>query len=65
MNLRRLYATILQGEYLLALAASYLLGAEKWLPFAICLLLTIAIGFVSNDIYWRIQQRIARKAPDR
>ncbi len=60
-SLRRVYASLLQVEYLLALSASFALGASNYWLFTICLLLTIALGFVTNALYWHIQDRTVRE----
>ena len=53
-SLRLVYATLLQAEYILALMTGVLLGAEKWLYFSICLILSLALGFVTTALYWHL-----------
>jgi hypothetical protein len=57
INLRVVYASLLQLEYVLALVTGVLLGAEKWTFFITCLVLTCALGFVTTSLYWRIFDR--------
>jgi hypothetical protein len=53
-NLRLLYASLLQIEYVMALVTGVLLGMEKWVYFGICLALTCGLGFVTTFLYWRL-----------
>ena len=53
-NLRRIYATLLQLEYVLALTTSYLLGDRQLLAFFISLALCLLLGFVTTALYWRL-----------
>lgn len=61
-RLRTVYASLLQLEYVFALVAGVLLGSSKWAMFALCLALTLLLGFVTTALYWSIlddSQRIA------
>jgi len=53
-SLRLVYATLLQLEFVLALMTGVLLGAEKWLYFSICLVLTCALGLGTTWLYWHL-----------
>ena len=48
------YAALLQLEYVLALIAGVLLGSAHWVIFAICLILTLSLGFVTTLMYWKL-----------
>jgi hypothetical protein len=56
-SLRVTYASLLQIEYCTALVTGVLLGAEKWLLFSICLTLSLALGFATTALYWRLFDR--------
>ncbi len=51
---RIVYASLLQLEYCLALITGVLLGAEKWLLFSICLVLTCGLGYATTYLYWKL-----------
>jgi len=53
-RLRVIYAGLLQLEYVLALITGVLLGSEKWLMFVVCLVLALALGFVTTFLYWHL-----------
>ncbi len=55
---RDFYADLLNLEYLLGLVAAFLLGAEKWIPGAICLVLTLGLGRVTTKFYWKLQDAL-------
>ncbi len=57
-NLQVLYAALLQIEYVLALVAGVLLGAERWLLFGVCLVLTCGLGLGTCWLYWVIMERL-------
>jgi len=57
INLRVLYATLLQIEYIVCLITGVMLGAEKWLLFSICLALSLGLGFVTTWLYWKLFDR--------
>ena len=54
INLRLIYASLLQLEFTLALITGVLLGAEKWLLFIICLVLVLGLGFGTTALYWHL-----------
>jgi len=60
-NLRLVYASLLQLEYLIGLLAAYLLGAEDWILFIVCLLLTLGIGFGTTAMYWALMDKTTKR----
>jgi ABC-type bacteriocin/lantibiotic exporter with double-glycine peptidase domain len=65
---RRLYAILLQIEYILALVTGVLLGAHSWLMFTISLVLTCVLGCGTTWLYWRLIDQAnhpTSQSPDR
>ena len=54
MKSRLTYATLLEIEFILALATSYLMGAQKWALCFICLALTLLLGVGTTLMYWKL-----------
>jgi hypothetical protein len=59
---RTIYASLLQLEYILALATGVLLGAEKWIMFVICLVLCLVLGFVTTAFYWKLMDYTTKRS---
>ena len=66
-SLRLLYATLLEIEFILALATSYFMGAQQWALFFISLALTLVLGLGTTLMYWRLidQVNATSQSPDR
>jgi hypothetical protein len=58
---RDLYADLLNVEYLLGLISAFLLGASKWIPGVVCLILTLVLGRITTKFYWRLQDQLHTK----
>jgi hypothetical protein len=58
---RDLYADLLNVEYLLGLISAFLLGASKWIPGVVCLILTLGLGRCTCKMYWRLQDQLHKK----
>ena len=58
LSLRRIYATLVQLEWVMAIAAGYLMGAQKWALALICGVLTLLLGFITNELYWYLMDKI-------
>mgnify|MGYP001286482069 CR=1 FL=1 len=56
-----LYADLLYADYLLGFLAAYLLGAEKWIPFVIFLVIAFVSNRILNRFYWRLMNEATKK----
>ena len=54
MRSRLAYATLLEIEFVLALAVSYFMGAGEWIACIVSLILTLLLGIYTSLWYWRL-----------
>ena len=54
MRSRLAYATLLEIEFVLALAVSYFMGSRAWIACIVSLILTLLLGIYTSLWYWRL-----------